>query len=398
VSDERKLKILQVAPIDIPVAGNLRQGGTQRVIFLLDRELTKLGIQSMVACSNDSYVAGTKSSWVQPTLGLAAYYASHRRDYETYFERVLTFAIEERVDVLHDHTGWLVISEAYRRSKDLLKSPILITLHGPLDAHHNRECAEIWRGCDGIYFCALSHSQKASYSPLIRVSRVIYNGIDVSEFPFEPCKRNYVFNLGRLDPGKGQDVAIKIARRSQFKLFLAGPIYDTAYFRKILPVIDLVTDVSVYPGDNKAYFQQVVVPLLGNAAQIIYIGELDEEQKKQWYRYCSAFLMPIQWDEPFGLTMIEAMACGTPVIGFNKGSVAEIVENGKTGFVVHTEDEMVEAVKHLDSLDPEACRSRVMHYFDSSKMAKGYLELYQSLLEDLGGNETALPEFQKNWV
>lgn len=383
MSEYGKLKVLQVAPIDIPVAKNLRQGGTQRVIFLLDRELTKLGIQSIVACSDNSHIAGTKSPWVQPSLGLAAYYVSHRREHETYFERVLTFAIEEQVDVLHDHTGWLVISEAYRRGKDLLKSPILITLHGPIDTHYNRECAEIWRGYDGVYICALSHSQKNLYSPLIRVSGLVYNGIDVSEFPFESRegKKNYLFNLGRIDPSKGQDIAIKIARRSQFKLFLAGPIYEATYFRKILPMIDLVTDISAYPGD-KEYFEQVMQPLLANAAQIIYIGELDEEQKKWWYRYCWGFLMPILWDEPFGLTMIEAMACGTPVIGFNRGSVPEVVQHGKTGFVVHTEEEMADAVKHLDSLDPEACRSRVVHHFDSSKMAKSYLELYQSLSED----------------
>jgi len=267
-----------------------------------------------------------------------------------------------------------------------LKSPILITLHGALDADHNREYAETWGGCDGIYFCALSHSQKTLYSPLIRVSGVVYNGIDVSEFPFESWegKKNYLLNLGRIDHRKGQDIAIRIARRSQFKLFLAGPIYEATYFRKILPMIDLVTDISAYPGDE-GYFQQVMQPLLASTAQIIYIGELDEEQKKWWYRYCWGFLMPIQWDEPFGLTMVEAMACGTPVIGFNRGSVPEIVEHQKTGFVVHTEEEMVEAVKRLDCLDPEACRSRVMHYFDSSKMTKGYLELYQSLLEDFKG-------------
>lgn len=390
---------MQLAPIDAPVARNLRQAGTQRVVLLLDRELTKLGIQSIVACSDGSYVAGTKLPWVQHSLGLAACYANHLEDYETYFERVLTFAIEEQVDLLHDHTSWLVISEAWRRSKSLLKSPILVTLQGSLDAGRNREYAEIWAGCDGVYFCAISHSQKALYSPLIRISGVIYHGMDVSEFPFESRegKKNYLFNLGRIDPCKGQDIAIKIARRSQFKLFLAGPIYEAAYFRKILPMIDLVTDISACPGD-KGYFDQVMQPLLSNTAQVIYIGELDEEQKKWWYRYCSGFLMPIQWDEPFGLTMIETMACGTPVIGFNKGSVPEIVEHEKTGFVVDTEEEMVDAVKHLDSLDPEACRSRVMHYFDSSKMAKGYLELYQSILEDFKINETffPFPEFQRS--
>lgn len=376
------MKILQVSPIDVPVASNLRQAGTQRVILLLDRELTKLGVRSIVACSDNSYVAGTKSPWVQPSLGPVADYDSHREDYETYFERVLTFAIAEQVDLLHDHTGWLVISQAYQRGKGVLKSPILVTLHGALDVGHNREYAEIWGEADGVYFCAISHSQKTLYSPLIRISGVIYNGIEVSEFPFEPRqrKKNYLFSLARIDPRKGQDIAIRIARRSQFKLFLAGPIFEAAYFRKLLPMIDLVTDISAYTGD-KGYFHQVMQPLVENAAQIVYIGELDEEQKKQWYRYCSGFLMPIQWDEPFGLTMIEAMACGTPVIAFNRGSVPEIVEHGKTGFVVDTVDEMVEAVKHLDLLDAQECRFRVMRYFDSLKMAKTYLELYQNIID-----------------
>ncbi|GAG95508.1 unnamed protein product, partial [marine sediment metagenome] len=268
MSEYGKLKVLQVAPIDIPVAKNLRQAGTQRVVLLLDRELTKLGIQSIVACSDNSHIAGTKSPWVQPSLGLEACYASHPQDYETYFERVLTFAIKEQVDLLHDHTSWLVTSEAWRRSKSLLKSPVLVTLHGALDAGRNREYTEIWARSDGVYFCAISHSQKTLYSPLIRISGVIYNGIDVCEFPFEfqEGEKNYLLSLGRICPRKGQDVAIKIARRAQSKLFLAGPICEAAYFHKILPMIDLVADISACPAD-KEYFQQVMQPLLANAAQ-----------------------------------------------------------------------------------------------------------------------------------
>jgi len=376
------VKVLQVSPIDVPVTRSLRQAGTQRVILLLDRELTKLGVRSIVACSDGSHVAGSRSPWMQPSLGLGACYASHPKDYETYFAKVLSLAIEEGAEILHDHTSWLVLSEDWCRSKSLLKSPILVTLHGALDADHNREYAKIWGESDGVYFCAISHSQKTLYSPLIRISGVIYNGIEVSEFPFEPRqrKKNYLFSLARIDHRKGQKIAIQIAKRSGLKLFLSGPVYEANYFREILPMIDLVTDLSAYPV-NSGYFQRVMQPLVENAAQIVYIGELDEEQKKQWYRYCSGFLMPIQWDEPFGLTMIEAMACGTPVIAFNRGSVPEIVEHGKTGFVVDTVDEMVEAVKHLDLLDAQECRFRVMCYFDSSKMAKTYLELYQNIID-----------------
>ncbi|MBA7710216.1 D-inositol-3-phosphate glycosyltransferase [subsurface metagenome] len=376
------MKVLQVSPIDVPVTKSLRQAGTQRVILLLDRELTKLGVRSIVACSDGSHVAGARSPWMQPSLGLGSCYASHPKDYETYFAKVLSLAIEEGAELLHDHTSWLVLSEACHRSKSLLKSPILVTLHGALDADHNREYAEIWGESDGVYFCAISHSQKTLYSPLIRISGVIYNGIEVSEFPFEPRqrKKNYLFSLARIDHRKGQKIAIQIAKRSGLKLFLSGPVYEANYFREILPMIDLVTDISAYPV-KRGYFQRVMQPLVENAAQIVYIGELDEEQKKQWYRYCAGFLMPIQWDEPFGLTMIEAMACGTPVIAFNRGSIPEIVEHGKTGFVVDTVDEMVEAVKHLDLLDAQECRFRVMRYFDSSKMAKTYLELYQNIID-----------------
>ncbi len=376
------MKVLQVAPIDVPVAGNLRQAGTQRVILLLDRELTKLGIQSIVACSDGSHVAGARSPWVQPSLGLGSCYASHQKDYETYFAKVLSLAIEEGIDLLHDHTGWLVISEAWRHHQGVLRRPVLVTLHGALDADRNREYAEMYSREEGVYFCALSQSQKASYSPWIRMSGVIYNGIEVSEFPFEPRqrKKKYLFNLGRIDPRKGQEIAIQVAKRSGLKLFLSGPIYEANYFRKILSMIDLVTDLSPYPVNN-SYFQEMMEPLLENAAQIIYIGELDEQQKKQWYRYSSGFLMPIQWEEPFGLTMIEAMACGTPVIGFNRGSVPEIVEHGKTGFVVRTIEEMVEAAKQLGFINPQECTFRVMRYFDSSKMAKSYLELYQSIIK-----------------
>ncbi|MDH5377840.1 MAG: glycosyltransferase, partial [Gammaproteobacteria bacterium] len=169
------------------------------------------------------------------------------------------------------------------------------------------------------------------------------------------------------------------------KLIIAGCIQnkvaDKQFFAGLKNSIDLLVEVGKYPVDND-YYDRVIKPLLDCDKQIIYIGEISSEHNKKWYRHARATLFPIQWDEPFGLVLIESMACGTPAIAFNKGAVPEIMVDGKTGFVVDSMSAMIGAVDRIDYIDPRECRRHVQNHFSITIMAYKYSELYQQIVND----------------
>jgi glycosyltransferase involved in cell wall biosynthesis len=180
----------------------------------------------------------------------------------------------------------------------------------------------------------------------------------VKTFEFNPQPKDYLFFLGRISPEKGPLKAIKAAKLAKKRLLIAA---------KIDPV-------------DKEYFQKKVKPLL-DGRQIKYIGEVGKKRKVQLLKNALALLAPIQWEEPFGLFMTEAMACGTPVIAFKRGSVPEIVKNGKTGFVVKNIQEMVRAIKKINQIDRKKCRERVIKKFSVEVMTTGYEKVYYKLLK-----------------
>ena len=199
----------------------------------------------------------------------------------------------------------------------------------------------------------------------MNAENVVYHGIDVEEYPVkeEPDKGSYLFTIGRVTRDKGQDKAIEIAKRTGSKLIIAGCVQnkpaDREFFAGLKNSIDLSVEVGKHPVDDD-YYARVIKPLLDCDKQIIYIGEISSEHKKHWYRHARATLFPIQWGEPFGLVLVESMACGT--IALDKGAVPEIIVDETTGFVVDSVDAMVKAVGRIDSIDPYECRSHVRHY------------------------------------
>jgi len=194
--------------------------------------------------------------------------------------------------------------------------------------------------------------------PLAGSAGVVYNAIDVDTFPYREQKDDYVLFLGRITPEKGTHLAIEAAKRAGMRIVLAG---------------------KVATADEKEYFDEVVHPLLdGKHAE--FIGEADAKLKRELYAGARALLLPLQWDEPFGLVMIEAMACGTPAICFPRGAAPEIVLDGKTGYLVQDVDEMVQALSRLDAIEPWLCRAHVEDNFSPSALADNYLEVYQRIL------------------
>jgi glycosyltransferase involved in cell wall biosynthesis len=222
----------------------------------------------------------------------------------------------------------------------------------------------------------------------VNTENVVYHGIDVEGYPVkeEPDKGSYLFTIGRVTRDKGQDKAIEIAKKTGSKLIIAGCVQnksaDREFFSDLKNSIDLSIEIGKHQVDND-YFERVIKPLLDSDKQIIYIGEISSEHKKHWYRHARATLFPIQWGEPFGLVLVESMACGTPVVALNRGAVPEIVVDGKTGFVVESMDAMIEAISRIDSIDPSYCRKHVQNRFSIKSMADKYTELYHQLIDNL---------------
>ena len=303
-----------------------------------------------------------------------------------HLSRALERAKRGDIDVIHMHE-W---SEYVYNGLFSPPVPIVMTLHVPAKDSGIKEAPQqsyYTLPDSSLCHVAISEYQKRQYSGLVNICETVYHGIDVKEFPSKEKldKGGYLFNIGRVTRVKGQDKAIELARKTGSKLIMAGcvqnKVEDKEFFQGLKGSISLCVDVGRHPV-NQDYYHKVMKPLLDCDKQVIYIGELDSEQKKEWYRHARATLFPIQWGEPFGLVLIESMACGTPILAFKEGAVPEIVVDGRTGFVVDSMSDMIGAVDRIDRIDPHECRKHVQDHFSVTSMADKYSELYQQVVDD----------------
>lgn len=283
---------------------------------------------------------------------------------------------ESGADIIHDHSG-IVFSTIARTANR--RVPILITLHGALNTPLIQDFYRLLAKSPYIYFNSISNAQRKALPDLPYIGTV-HNGIKVEDFPFRKDKENYLLILGRITPVKGQKEAIEIAKSLDIPLVIAGSVEDTSeakeYWQTIIePRIEADLSRSAHK-----MLQLRSLFKIGNLPKVIYFGEADSENKKWLYATAKAFLMPIFWEEPFGLVMIEAMASGTPVVALRRGAAPEIVEHGRTGFLANNIKEMIAALKQIHSISPNECRERVVKHFSSTKMAEGYSKLYARIL------------------
>jgi glycosyltransferase involved in cell wall biosynthesis len=250
-------------------------------------------------------------------------------------------------DVIHDHTGHVALAMANRVS-----APMVHTLHGPFDDNARRFYARHGRKARIV---AISQAQLDSAPAEMGGGQVVHNPIDCSEWPFRAEKEDFLLWIGRMSPDKGPHRAIAAAREAGMRVVLAGP---------------------VQPG-QEAFFAEEVEPQL-DSDDVEYIGEADADRKRELYQSARALLMPIRWPEPFGLVMVEALACGTPVIAFPEGSAPELVEDGVTGFVVDDEHAMARAAERLGEIDPAACRETCERRFGVPAVVRGYVDVYRA--------------------
>jgi glycosyltransferase involved in cell wall biosynthesis len=338
------LRVAQIAPLTEAVPPRL-YGGTERVVAFLTEELVRSGHDVTLFASGDSIT----NAQLHPVWPQALRFDADLRDpavvqmllLETVYQRAHEF------DILHFHIDYWPFSLFSRQ-----KTPFLTTLHGRLDLS---EIRPLYDRFPRVPLVSISNAQRLPLPGANFVSTV-YHGLPPGLLRPQPIKPDYLAFLGRICPDKCPDKAIRIARRSGIPLKIAAKIdrVDEAYYReKIRPMID--------------------------GRHVELVGEIGDSDKAEFLSGAIALLMPIEWPEPFGLVMIEAMACGTPVIASNRGSVREIIEDGLTGYVVETEPEAVAAVVRAASLSRARIRQRFEDRFTAARMAADYIRLYETL-------------------
>lgn len=343
----KKLRIAHIAPLWIPVPPQT-YGGIELMLSNLIEELVRREYDVTLFASGDSKT----NAKLVPVTERAIWLDRGIHNVHAPIIRMIKMMADNfwDFDIIHNHFNFFAFPVSLRTDCP----PMLTTVHRPVD----EEYAKVMLAYKKIQYCALSQDQKISMEEQgIPVAGVVPNGIDMKRYPFNASHKDYLLYLGRLNEQKGIIQAIEVAKAAGKKLVIAG---------------------NLVGGDEWIYFMREVQPLL-NDEMINFRGQVDFDEKIELLKNAQALLFPIDRREPFGLVMIEAMACGTPVIAFRKGSVPEVVEHGKTGFVVDTKEEMVEAIKHIDEIDRKACRKRVEENFTLNQMVDGYEELYGKL-------------------
>jgi glycosyltransferase involved in cell wall biosynthesis len=340
------VKIAQVAPLFESVPPKL-YGGTERIVSYLTEELVRLGHDVTLFASGDSFTSARLEAITQTSLRCTRDYGDALAYQLLQLNRVAQVA--ENFDLIHYHVDFL-----HFPISRLLPTPQVTTLHGRLDL---RSLKAIYKEFRDMPVVSISCDQRRPLGSLPNWVGNVYHGLPES-FGLAPVKREgYLAFLGRISPEKRVDRAIEIAARANFPIQVAA---------------------KIDPNDAR-YFEKEISHLF-KQEHVRFIGEIGESEKERFLKGARALLFPIDWPEPFGLVMIEAMACGTPVIAFNRGSVPEILEHGKTGYIVSSIEEAVEAVSRLDELSSAVIRSEFEKRFSVKRMASDYLDVFRSLV------------------
>jgi glycosyltransferase involved in cell wall biosynthesis len=340
------MRIAQVAPL-IESVPPKHYGGTERIVSYLTEELVRAGHNVTLFASGDSVTTARLIAPCQRSL------RKNERCKDPVAREVLLLdhVIEhvDEFDLIHFHTGYLHFPVCR-----YLPVPHLSTLHGRLDIPDLLPVFDRFRNEPLI---SISNAQRQPL-PWANWQATIYHGLPKDQFRFHPHPGNYLAFLGRISPEKRVDRAIEIAKRAGMRLKIAAKV-DRA---------------------DRRYFKRAIEPLL-QESHVEWIGEISDQEKDRFLGNAYALLFPIDWPEPFGLVMIEAMACGTPVIAYDGGSVAEVMEDGLTGFIVRESDDAAEAVRRVHDLSRECCREVFERRFAASRMANDYVKVYLRMID-----------------
>jgi glycosyltransferase involved in cell wall biosynthesis len=336
------MRIGMIAPAWLPIPAPA-YGGTETVVDTLTRGLRDAGHSVLLVCHPDSTCDVERVSVIPAEdtvrMGRASIELEHA---------IGAYELVQECDVVHDHT--LAGPPLSLRYPEL---PVVATNHMPF----TRTMTAIFgASCPPVALVAISHSHAAS-SP-VPISGVVHHGVDLADFPVGDGSGGYVAVLSRMAPEKGVHRAIAVAKAAGVSLRIAAKMREPR---------------------EREYFEQFVEPHLDD--EIVYIGEVDAEGKRALLGGATALLNPIDWAEPFGMAMVEAMACGTPVVGSGLGAAPEIVVHGVTGYLGNTDDELVAGLHAVGRIDRAACRRHIADDFSAARMTECYLQVYREQIE-----------------
>ncbi len=339
------MRIAQVAPLieSVPPVG---YGGTERVVHYLTEELVQLGHEVTLFASADSRTSAQLVPCAPRALrraGIIDFVPPHLAMLEKLFRRLGEF------DIVHFHLDCLHFPLSRRH-----REPHLTTLHGRLDLP---ELVPLYREYSDMPVVSISHAQRRPL-PWLNWQATVLHGMPPEVHRLSEDHDGYLAFLGRVSPEKGLDQAIAIAEAAGLELRVAAKIDH----------------------DGRAYYDKVIAPLMQKPC-VTFVGEIGDEARQEFLGRAMALLFPIQWDEPFGMVMMEAMACGTLVIAYRRGSVPEVLEDGVTGFIVEDVPGAVEVLDRIEHFDRRRCRQVFEERFSARRMAQQYLACYQQILD-----------------
>lgn len=340
------MKIAQVAPLYESIPPKF-YGGTERIVSYLTEELTKQGHDVTLFASGDSITKAKLHPIVDQALRLDSRCQDSLAHHILMLDKVATLA--SNFDIIHFHIDYL-----HFPLTRALKIPHITTLHGRLDIP---DLISLYQGFQDMPVVSISNDQRRPLS-FANWQATVYHGLPENLYTFHPKPNNYLAFIGRISPEKRVDLAIEIAIRAGMEIHIAAKV-DKA---------------------DRKYFEDRIKPMLTHPL-VHYIGEIGEKEKNDFLGQAVALLFPIDWPEPFGLVMVEAMACGTPVIAYRRGSVPEVMQSGETGYIVEDLDQALAAVKRIDQISRLRCRQIFEERFSSKRMAKDYLAVYQAIIE-----------------
>lgn len=324
--------------------------GTQAIyshVGTLADGLTSMGHDVHLFAAGNSITQAKLHGFPKTSLHQAEFLPEIKKHY-THFLISQCFNYASQVDIIHSH--FTLLSSFYA---NLVNIPTINSIHSPI----TKDIKPLLHHFRNNRYISFSIAQRKQVPELNWIAN-IYHGIDINRFAYNPTSEDYFLYIGRITEEKGVHLAIEAAKAAGVKLVIAGRSYPT-----------------------EGYWHNQIEPNI-DGEQITYVGEADMDRKIDLFQKAKGLLFPTQYDEVFGLVMIEALSCGTPVIGWRSGSVPEVVKDGETGYVVSSIDEMVKAIKAVGKISRMACRKRAELYFSNAKMVSGYQKVYERIINE----------------
>jgi glycosyltransferase involved in cell wall biosynthesis len=389
------MRVAMIAPpwIALPVKD---YGGIEIVMEGLINGLLALGVEVEIFGNGERTMAGVKT---HSLYKIDQYCNIDRPIYESLpiLAAHLEFALNKikedgKFDIIHDHNGFSGPELLSWATNDPNLPPVVHTIHGP--PFSNKETLaqglpdnhpfweQFGKNMGRFYVIGISDTLMKPAPPDMRshILPTVYNAIEIEKFPFVQNKKNYFMTLGRFARDKGQHIAARICAEKGYRLRMAGAINGIGSNKKLMS--ELANPLSPYRGYNDfRYYSDKVLPYTLQSNKITYSGSVSPANKLKFMSEAKAFLFPIDWEEPFGMVLIEALACGTPVVAMNRGAVPEIIKHGVNGFIANNEKEFEEYIERVDEIDPVACRKSVEDNFSAGRMAADYLKRYKQAIK-----------------